>query len=237
MLILPAIDLSEGQVVRLRQGDMAQKTVFSADPAAQARVWEDQGAEALHLVDLDGAFAGEPRNLPAVEKIVESVGIPCELGGGLRSVELVEQALALGVRWAIMGTSALRNRLELEAALTRFGDQVIVGIDARDGLVALEGWAEASTVDAYDLARQVEAVGVERIIFTDIATDGMLRGANVPAMRRMRETVTIPVIASGGVTTLEDVVALREAGLFGCIIGRALYDGSLRLPEALSAAQ
>jgi phosphoribosylformimino-5-aminoimidazole carboxamide ribotide isomerase len=172
-----------------------------------------------------------------VEKIVESVGIPCELGGGLRSVELVEQALALGVRWAIMGTSALRNRLELEAALTRFGDQVIVGIDARDGLVALEGWAEASTVDAYDLARQVEAVGVERIIFTDIATDGMLRGANVPAMRRMRETVTIPVIASGGVTTLEDVVALREAGLFGCIIGRALYDGSLRLPEALSAAQ
>lgn len=237
MLILPAIDLSEGQVVRLRQGDMAQKTVFSADPAAQARVWEDQGAEALHLVDLDGAFAGEPRNLPAVEKIVESVGIPCELGGGLRSVELVEQALALGVRWAIMGTSALRNRLELEAALTRFGDQVIVGIDARDGLVALEGWAEASTVDAYDLARQVEAVGVERIIFTDIATDGMLRGANVPAMRRMRETVTIPVIASGGVTALEDVVALREAGLFGCIIGRALYDGSLRLPEALSAAQ
>jgi phosphoribosylformimino-5-aminoimidazole carboxamide ribotide isomerase len=233
MIIFPAIDLSEGQVVRLRQGDMAQKTVFNMDPVAQARTWESQGAEVLHLVDLDGAFAGEPRNLPAVEKIVESVGIPCELGGGLRSAAQVAQVLGLGVRWAIMGTSALRNRPELEAALAAQGERVIVGIDARDGQVALEGWAEASTTDAYDLAAEVARLGVGRIIFTDIATDGMMRGPNVAAMRKMREAVSVPVIASGGVSTLADVGALREVGMFGCIIGRALYDGSLSLPEAI----
>ena len=234
MIIYPAIDLSEGQVVRLRQGDMARKTVFGADPAAQARAWEEQGAEALHLVDLDGAFAGDPRNLPAVGKIVESVGIPCELGGGLRTAEQVAQVLGLGVQWAIMGTSALRNRPELEAALARFGERVLVGIDARDGKVAVEGWAEASEVDAYELAREVERLGVGRIIFTDIATDGMMHGPNVAAMRRMPEAVGVPVIASGGVTELADVTALREAGMYGCIIGRALYDGSVRLAEAIA---
>lgn len=240
MLILPAIDISEGQVVRLRQGDMAGKTVYAADPVAQARVWEEQGAEALHLVDLDGAIAGEPRNLPPVEKIVETVGIPCELGGGLRTAEQVGRVLDLGVRWAIMGTSALRNRPELEAALARFGERVIVGIDARDGMVALEGWVEASSVSAYELAREVERLGVRRIIFTDIASDGMMRGPNLAAMRRMCETVRVPVIASGGVTTVEDVRALRELeplGLAGCIIGRALYDGTISLPEAIVAAK
>lgn len=234
MIIYPAIDLSEGKVVRLRQGDMAQKTVFGADPAAQARAWEEQGAEALHLVDLDGAFAGEPRNLLAVEKIVESVGIPCELGGGLRTADQVGQVLERGVQWAIMGTSALRNRPELEAAVARFGQRVIVGIDAREGKVAVEGWAEASEVDGYELAREVERLGVGRIIFTDIATDGMMQGPNVAAMRRMRETVGVPVIASGGVTKLADVAALREAGMYGCIIGRALYDGSVKLGEAIA---
>ena len=237
MIIFPAIDLAEGQVVRLRQGDMAQKTVFNHDPAAQVRLWQVQGAEALHLVDLDGAFAGEPMNLPAVQKIVENVGIPCELGGGLRTAETVGRVLDLGVNWAIMGTSALRDRPQLEAALARFGERVSVGIDARDGLVAAEGWAEASTVDAYELARQVADLGVGRIIFTDIATDGMMRGPNLAAMRHMRETVSVPVIASGGVSTRSDVVALREEGLFGCIIGRALYDGSLSLPDALAAAR
>jgi len=240
MLILPAIDLCEGQVVRLRQGDLARKTVYSADPAAQARVWEEQGAEALHLVDLDGALAGEPRNLPAVEKIVETVRIPCELGGGLRTAEQVARVLGLGVRWAIMGTSALRHRPELEAALARFEERVIVGIDARDGLVAFQGWVEASSVSAYELAREVERLGVRRIIFTDIASDGMMRGPNLAAMRRMCEAVSVPVIASGGVTTVEDVRALRElepVGLAGCIIGRALYDGTITLPEAIAAGR
>lgn len=240
MIIFPAIDLSEGQVVRLRQGDMAQKTVYASDPTVQARIWQDQGAEALHLVDLDGAMAGESRNLPAVEKIVESVFIPCELGGGLRTAEQVAQVLELGVQWAIMGTSALRNRPELEAALAQFGERVVVGIDAKGGLVAVEGWVEASSVSAYELAREVERLGVGRIIFTDIATDGMLGGPNLAAMRQMCETVQVPVIASGGVSTAEDVRALRELeplGLLGCIIGRALYEGSLSLPEALAAAK
>lgn len=240
MIIFPAIDLSEGKVVRLRQGDMAQKTVYADDPAAQARAWQDQGAEALHLVDLDGAMAGESCNLAAVEKIVETVSIPCELGGGLRTAEQVARVLDLGVQWAIMGTSALRDRPELEAALAQFGERVIVGLDAKGGLVAVEGWVEASSVNAYELAREVERLGVGRIIFTDIATDGMLRGPNLAAMRQMCETVSVPVIASGGVTTGEDVQALGKLeplGLLGCIIGRALYDGSLSLPEALAAAK
>ena len=240
MLILPAIDLSEGQVVRLRQGDMAQKTVYSEDPAAQARAWEEAGAEAIHLVDLDGALEGEPQNLAAVEKIVETVSIPCELGGGLRTAEQVGRVLELGVRWAIMGTSALRNRRELETAVAQYGDRVIVDIAARDGHVAVQGWTEASTVDAYDLARQVERLGVGRIVFTDIATDGMMRGPNLPAMSSMCVAVGLPVIASGGVTALEDIDALRQLeplGLLGCIIGRALYDGSLDLAEAIAAAR
>ncbi len=240
MLILPAIDLSEGQVVRLRQGDMAQKTVYSDDPVAQARAWEEAGAEAIHLVDLDGAIAGEPVNLAAVEKIVAGVSVPCELGGGLRSAAQVRQVLELGVRWAIMGTSALHHRPELEEAVAQFGEQVIVDIAARDEHVAVQGWTEASTVDAYDLARQVERMGVGRLIFTDIATDGMMRGPNLAAMSSMCVAVKIPVIASGGVSTLDDIDALKELvplGLLGCIIGRALYDGSLDLAEAIAAAR
>ncbi|HEY3396467.1 MAG TPA: 1-(5-phosphoribosyl)-5-[(5-phosphoribosylamino)methylideneamino]imidazole-4-carboxamide isomerase [Armatimonadota bacterium] len=240
MIIFPAIDLSEGQVVRLRQGDMAQKTVYSADPAAQARAWEDQGAEVLHLVDLDGAMAGEPRNLKAVEKIVETVSIPCELGGGLRTADQVGQVLDLGVQWAIMGTSALRDRPALEAALAAHGERVIVGIDAKDGMVAVAGWVEASTVSAYELAAEVARLGVGRIIFTDIATDGMMKGPNLEAMRQMCQAVSVPVIASGGVTTLADVVALRALqpeGLLGCIIGRALYDGTVGLREAIAAGR
>jgi phosphoribosylformimino-5-aminoimidazole carboxamide ribotide isomerase len=219
---------------------MAQKTVYSDDPAAQARLWEEQGAEAIHLVDLDGALAGEPRNLAAVEKIVESVSIPCELGGGLRYCKDVATVLQMGVRWAIMGTSALRNRPELEAAVDGYGDQIIVDIAARGGHVAVEGWTEASAVDAYDLARQMERLGVGRIVFTDIATDGMMRGPNLTAMSSMCVAVRLPVIASGGVTTPEDIAALRQLeplGLLACIIGRALYDGSLSLPDAIAAGR
>ena len=239
MLIIPAIDLSEGQVVRLRQGDMRQKTVYSDDPVAQARMWETQGAEVIHIVDLDGAVSGQAANLEAVEKIVENVPIPVEMGGGLRTADDVAQVLDLGVRWAIMGTAALRNRSQLEEALRRFGEQIIVGIDARDGRVAVQGWTEGSEVEAIQLAQEMEQLGVQRLICTDIATDGMLRGPNIGAMRNLAEAVQIPIIASGGVSSVKDIRALRELeplGVIGCIIGRALYDGRLSLAEAIGAA-
>jgi len=226
-------------VVRLRQGDMRQKTVYSDDPAAQAQLWEQQGAEVIHIVDLDGAISGYPANLDGVENIVENVGVPVEMGGGLRTADDVAQVLAIGVRWAIMGTAALRDRPELEEALDRFGERIIVGIDARDGKVTVKGWTEGSQVDAVFLARQMEELGVQRLICTDIATDGMLQGPNLAAMRRICEAVQIPIIASGGVSTTDDIRALRELeplGVIGCIIGRALYDGTLSLGEALAAA-
>jgi len=226
-------------VVRLRQGDMRQKTVYSDDPAAQAQLWEQQGAEVIHIVDLDGAISGYPANLDGVENIVENVGVPVEMGGGLRTADDVAQVLAIGVRWAIMGTAALRDRPELEEALDRFGERIIVGIDARDGKVTVEGWTEGSEIDAVFLARQMEELGVERLICTDIATDGMLQGPNLAAMRTLAEAVQIPIIASGGVSTTQDIRALRELeplGVIGCIIGRALYDGTLSLGEALAAA-
>ena len=240
MIVIPAIDLSEGQVVRLRQGDMRQKTVYSDDPAAQARTWEAQGAEIIHVVDLDGALGGRSRNLAAVEKIVGNVGVPVEMGGGLRTVEDVKRVLDLGVRWAIMGTAVLRDPPQLAAALCQFGERIIVGIDARDGQAAVEGWTEGSEVDAVELARQMQELGVQRLICTDIATDGMLRGPNLTAMRRFAEAVTIPVIASGGVSSIEDIRALRELeplGIIGCIIGRALYDGTFSLREAIATAE
>ena len=239
MIIIPAIDLSEGQVVRLRQGDMRQKTVYSADPVAQAQTWEDQGAEVIHIVDLDGAVKGQTANLDAVENIVEKVRIPVEMGGGLRTAADVGQVLDLGVQWAIMGTAALHDRPQLEQAVGQFGERIIVGIDARDGKVAIEGWTESSEVAAVDLARQMEQLGVQRLICTDIATDGMLRGPNIAAMRSLAETVGIPIIASGGISSIADIRALTELeplGIIGCIIGRALYDGTLSLSEALSAA-
>ncbi len=240
MLIIPAIDLSEGQVVRLARGDMKQKTVYSDDPVAMARRWADEGAQILHVVDLDGAVSGQSMNLDAVAEIVEAIDIPVELGGGLRTVEDVQNVLELGVQWAIMGTAALRNCSELEAVIAQFGDRITVGIDARDGKVAVEGWTAGSDVDAVQLAQQMEQLGVERLICTDIATDGMLSGPNVAAMRQFCQAVDIPIVASGGVSSVKDVKALRELetqGLLGCIVGRALYTGDLALPEAIAAAQ
>ncbi len=239
MLIIPAIDLSEGQVVRLARGDMQKKTVYSDDPVAMARRWADAGAQILHVVDLDGAVSGTCANLAEVEKIVKAIAIPVELGGGLRTVEDVQDVLELGVQWAIMGTAALRNRSELEAAVAQFGDRIIVGIDARDGKVAVEGWTQDSDVDAAQLAQQMELLGVERLICTDIATDGMLLGPDLAAMRQFCTAVDVPIVASGGIRSVEDVKALRklEPGLFGCIVGRALYTGDLVLSEAIAAAQ
>lgn len=239
MLIIPAIDLSEGRCVRLRQGDMAQKTVFSDAPARMARRWADCGAQLLHVVDLDGAFRGRSENLAAVRAILEAVSIPVELGGGLRSRDDVARVLDLGVRWAIMGTSALRDRPELERCVAQFGERIVVGIDARDGKVAVAGWAETSEAGAVWLASEVEKLGVRRVIYTDIATDGMMAGPDVAATREMAEAVGLEIVHSGGITTLEDiraVLALEPLGVVGCIVGRALYDGTLDLSEAIRLA-
>ena len=240
MLIIPAIDLSQGQVVRLARGNMQKKTVYSDDPVAMARRWADAGAQILHVVDLDGALRGKSANRAEVAKIVEAIDIPVELGGGLRTVEDVQRVLDIGVRYAIMGTAALRDLSELEAAIAQFGEQIIVGIDARDGKVAFEGWTQDSDIEATQLAQQMELLGVERLICTDIATDGMLTGPNLAAMRQFCQAVDIPIVASGGVSSVQDVKALRKLeplGLLGCIVGRALYTGALALSEAIAAAQ
>ena len=238
MLIIPAIDIADGHCVRLKQGDMQHKTVFSRDPAAMAARWERQGAQVLHIVDLDGAMAGSPANLDALKAILKVVKAPVELGGGLRTRDDVARVLDMGVKWAIMGTSALSNRPELERCVQEFGDRLIVGIDARDGRVAVAGWTETSKVTALALARRVGRLGVGRIIFTDIATDGMLQGPNIESLRKMVEGVAIPLIASGGITTLDDVRKLKllePLGVIGCIVGRALYSGTIDLAEAVRA--
>lgn len=240
MIVIPAIDLAAGKCVRLRQGDMNQQTVYSDSPADMARHWADQGAEILHVVDLDGAMGGRSANLPAIEAIVGAISIPVELGGGLRTADDVRRVLGLGVQWAIMGTSALRNRPEVETAVRQFPGQVIVGIDARDGKVAVAGWVETSEVTAVDLAREMQAIGVTRLICTDIATDGMLVGPNLESLRSIAEAVDIAVIASGGVSKLEDIVALKALeplGIIGAITGKALYEGTLDLKEAIVAAR
>jgi phosphoribosylformimino-5-aminoimidazole carboxamide ribotide isomerase len=238
MQIIPAIDLSEGKCVRLRRGDMAQKTVYSDNPVEFALRWQNEGAQLLHLVDLDGAMAGSSQNLSVIETIVSAVNIPVQLGGGLRSSADVNRVFDLGVRWAIMGTSALSDRSALVQAITDFPDRIVAGIDARDGFVAIAGWVQDSRVSALNLAKEVANLGVARIIFTDIATDGMMQGPNVDSTRTVAEAVQVPVTASGGVSTLDDVRAvceLAEAGVTGMIIGRALYEAGISLPEAIAA--
>jgi phosphoribosylformimino-5-aminoimidazole carboxamide ribotide isomerase len=240
MIVIPAIDLADGKCVRLRQGDMNQQTVYSESPADMARHWEAQGAEILHVVDLDGAMGGQSANLPSIEAIVKAISIPVELGGGLRTVQDVRRVLSLGVQWAIVGTSALRNRPAVEQAVAAFPGQIIVGIDARDGKVAVAGWVETSEVTAVDLAQQMQAIGVTRLICTDIATDGMMIGPNVESLRSIAQAVDIDVIASGGVSKLADIVALKALepiGVIGAITGKALYEGTLDLAEAIAAAR
>jgi phosphoribosylformimino-5-aminoimidazole carboxamide ribotide isomerase len=236
VLIYPAIDLRGGQCVRLRQGDYAQETVFGADPAATAARWVGQGARFLHLVDLDGARAGHPVNGDSVRSIVAAAGVPCQLGGGLRTQGDVAEALSWGVNRVIVGTRALQDPVGFEALCRRFPDQVVLGIDARDGTVATHGWLETSGVTALDLARRCAGWPLAAIVYTDIAKDGMLEGPNVAALAEMARAVAVPVIASGGVTTLEDVRRLAHLGLAGCIIGRALYEGRLDLTAAIAAS-
>lgn len=240
MIVIPAIDLAAGKCVRLRQGDMNQQTIYSDIPADMARHWEAQGAEILHLVDLDGAMGGQTMNRGAIEAIVKAISIPIELGGGLRTVEDVQRVMDLGITWAIMGTSALRNREAVETAVAKFGERIIVGIDARDGKVAVSGWQETSEVSAVDLGLQMQALGVGKLICTDIATDGMMIGPNIESLRQMAEAVDTEIIASGGVSKLEDIVAvkaLEPLGITGVITGKALYEGTLDLAEAIAAAR
>ncbi len=236
MLILPAIDLRGGQCVRLRQGDYAQETVFDADPAAVARRWVEQGASSLHLVDLDGAREGHPSNGASVRAIVASAGVPCQLGGGLREESHLEEAFSWGVARVIVGTRALQDPDWCERMCARFPGRIVLGIDAKNGQVATEGWLQVSELSALELARRCERWPLAALIYTDISRDGMLAGPNFPAMAEMAQAVRWPVIASGGVTSLADVGQLAALGLAGCIIGRALYEGRIDLPQAIQTA-
>jgi phosphoribosylformimino-5-aminoimidazole carboxamide ribotide isomerase len=237
VILFPAIDLKEGLVVRLEQGDMARATVFNRDPAEQAQAFETQGFKYLHIVDLDGAFAGKPVNRGAVERILQAVAIPVQLGGGIRDLATVEGWLGKGVDRVIIGTAAVRDPALVRAAAQKFPGRVAVGLDARDGTVAVEGWAERSELTALDIARRFEDAGVAAIIYTDIARDGLLKGLNLDATIALAEAVDIPVIASGGLASIDDVKALlapRASKLAGAIAGRALYDGRLDAAVALA---
>ncbi len=236
MLVIPAIDLKDGACVRLRQGLMEDSTVFSDDPLAMASRWVEAGARRLHLVDLNGAFAGEPVNGEAVERIAEAYpALPIQIGGGIRSLETIQHYVKAGVSFVILGTKAVKEPEFVAEACAAFPGKVIVGLDAKAGLVATDGWAEVSEVKATDLARQFEGDGVSAIVYTDIARDGMMQGVNVDATLEMARAASIPVIASGGITDLEDIRALAAVsseGIVGAITGRAIYEGSLDLAEA-----
>ena len=235
MILYPAIDLKDGQAVRLLRGEMDKATVFSDDPAAQALEFVNAGCEWLHLVDLNGAFAGEPVNAAPVEAILKACKVPAQLGGGIRDMATIERWLDKGLQRVILGTVAVENPELVRQAAKAFPGHVAVGIDARGGKVATKGWAEETDVEATDLARSFEDAGVAAIIYTDINRDGAMQGPNIDATAALARAVSIPVIASGGVSSLEDLIALRDcgAGLNGAISGRALYDGALDLSEAL----
>lgn len=237
MILYPAIDLKDGQAVRLLRGEMDKATVFNDDPAAQAKAFVDAGCEWLHLVDLNGAFAGEPVNAAPVEAILKACDVPAQLGGGIRDMKTIETWIEKGLARVILGTVAVENPDLVRDAARAFPGKVAVGIDARNGMVATKGWAEETDVDATDLAKSFEDAGVAAIIYTDINRDGAMQGPNIDATAALARAVSIPVIASGGVSSLADLIALRDCGvaLNGAISGRALYDGALDLEEALSA--
>ena len=241
MLIIPAIDLKDGHCVRLKQGDMDASTVFSEDPGATAKHWLDQGCKRLHLVDLNGAFAGKPVNEGAVKSIVSAIGgkIPIQLGGGIRDLDTIERYLDDGIDYVILGTAAVRNPGFLHEACDAFPGQVIVGLDAKDGKVAVDGWSKLTGHDVIDIGKKYEDYGVSSIIYTDIGRDGMMTGVNIEATVALAQALTIPVIASGGVTNLDDVrklCAVESEGVIGTITGRAIYEGSLDFAAAQALA-
>ena len=241
MLLIPAIDLKDGHCVRLKQGDMDQSTTFGEDPAVMARNWVAKGARRLHLVDLNGAFAGHPKNEMAIRKILKEVGseVDVQLGGGIRDLDTIERYLDAGLRYVIIGTAAVRNPGFLQDACTAFGGHIIVGLDAKDGKVATDGWSKLSHHDVIDLAQKFEGYGVESIIYTDIGRDGMLSGINVETTVKLAQALTIPVIASGGLSNMADIEALCEVedeGIEGVICGRAIYSGDLDFEAAQERA-
>ena len=239
-MIIPAIDLKEGRCVRLLQGRMDQESVYSEDPVQMAKHWEMKGAERLHLVDLNGAVEGKPVHQTMIEEIVHSLSIPVEVGGGIRDLETIENYLSSGVRWVIVGTAALSNRPVIDRACQRFPGKIILGIDARKGKVAIEGWNKMGTVEAVDLAKQFEGAGLSAIIYTDIERDGTGRGLNLGETKRLAQATPLPVIASGGVSRMEELERVKElepCGVVGAIIGRALYTGQIDLEEALRVAK
>jgi len=236
MIVIPAIDLKEGNCVRLEQGEMNRDTVFSDNPAEQALKWQEAGAELLHLVDLDGAFAGIPKNKAAIEAIIKAITIPAQLGGGIRDIATIEAYLSLGLSRVIIGTAAQRNPELVIEACQKFPGQIVVGIDAKNGMVAVQGWAELTDISAVDLAKKFEDCGVAAIIYTDISRDGMMGGPNLEATRALAEAISIPVIASGGVSSLKDIenlMAIEASGVTGAITGKAIYTGAINLREAI----
>jgi phosphoribosylformimino-5-aminoimidazole carboxamide ribotide isomerase len=240
MLIIPAIDLKDGRCVRLQQGELQRETVFSHNPPEMAQNWEQLGGEFLHIVDLDGAFSGIPRNKGVIEEIRRAIQIPIQLGGGIRDLETIEQYLVLGVNRVIIGTAAYQEEGFISEACARFPGQIVVGIDARNGSVAIKGWAEQTDLSALTLARRCEQAGVAAIVYTDIQRDGMLTGINLAATQALAREISIPVIASGGVAKMEDIVGLMplaQDGVVGVIVGRALYEGTIDLREAIRVAK
>ena len=237
MIIIPAVDIKNGKCVRLLQGRMEDETVFSDDPAAMAQRWANAGAELIHVVDLDGAFEKRPQNLEAVKNIINSVDTPIQLGGGIRNEHTVETVLELGVQRVIIGTEAIKNPQWVRQIARKYPGQIVVGIDARDGRVAIEGWTETTPIEAIDLAKKFEERGVAAINFTDIFRDGMQTGPNIEETRRLAEAISIPVVASGGVSTIEDIqniLPLEAVGVIGVITGKALYSGTLNYQEAVA---
>jgi phosphoribosylformimino-5-aminoimidazole carboxamide ribotide isomerase len=241
MILIPAIDLKDGHCVRLKQGDMDQATTFGEDPAAMARNWLDKGARRLHLVDLNGAFAGKPQNFSAIKAILKEVGedIPVQLGGGIRDLDTIEKYIDGGLRYVIIGTAAVKNPGFLKDACTAFGGHIIVGLDAKDGKVATDGWSKLTGHEVVDLAKKFEDWGVESIIYTDIGRDGMLSGINIEATVKLAQALTIPVIASGGLSSMVDIeqlCAVQDEGVQGVICGRAIYSGDLDFAAAQARA-
>jgi phosphoribosylformimino-5-aminoimidazole carboxamide ribotide isomerase len=241
MLIIPALDIKDGHCVRLKQGKMSETTVFSEDPVGMAKHWRAEGARRLHLIDLNGAAAGKPKNEPVIRAILKAVGdsVPVQLGGGIRDLDTIERYLDLGVSFVIIGTAAVKNPGFLQDACTAFSGHVIVGLDARDGKVAVEGWSKMTGHDVVDLARKFQDYGVEAIIYTDIGRDGMLTGVNIDATRKLAHELRVPVIASGGLTSLADIQALcavEGEGISGVVTGRAIYQGTLDFKKAQAEA-
>jgi phosphoribosylformimino-5-aminoimidazole carboxamide ribotide isomerase len=240
MIIIPAVDIKDGKCVRLLQGRIEDETVYSEDPAAMAHKWAEAGAELIHVIDLDGAFARRPQNIDAIRKILKHVDVPLQLGGGIRSRDTIQRLLDMGVQRVIIGTEAIENPNLIKEACYEFPNQIVLGLDARDGYVAIEGWTHTTGIKAIDLAKQFEDCGLAAINFTDIHRDGMQTGPNVKEIQNLAETIAIPVVASGGVSTIKDIhnlLPLTVIGVVGVIVGKALYTGSLNLKEAIDLAK